>query len=99
MFGLDKLIPTPIGHEHQHGPVTVHGHQLRCQVCRHSEFWEHHVQLHTPAATFFNVEFMNRIANCAVCASCGYVHFLLPTDVAPDEAKQSMESSGGASDP
>ena len=97
MFGLDKLIPTPIGPDRRHGPVTVHGHQLRCQVCRHSEFWEHHVQLHTPAATFFNVEFMNRIANCAVCASCGYVHFFLPTGVA-DEPEQSMEQPGGASE-
>ena len=78
--------------ERRYGPVTVHGLTLRCLVCRHEEFWEHHLQLHTPAATFFNVEFANRIANCAVCASCGYVHFFLPTDMAPEDASDANDS-------
>ncbi|MGY1459861.1 hypothetical protein ACW5F0_14650 [Luteimonas sp. A534] len=87
MFGLGKLFRSSTGMERQYGPVTVHGHDLRCQVCQHAEFWEHHVQLHTPAATLFNVEFANRVANCAVCAHCGYVHFFLPTGLAPDAAE------------
>ncbi len=94
MFGLDGLLKPGLGTERQYGPVTVHGYPLRCQICRHEEFWEHQVQLHTPAATFFNVEFMNRIANCAVCANCGYVHIFLPTDLAPSPADESAEQSG-----
>lgn len=89
MFGLDKLLQTTTGLGREFGPVTVHGHNLRCQVCSYSEFWEHHVQLHTPAATLFNVEMFNRVANCAVCARCGYVHFFIPLDTAPDESAAS----------
>ena len=93
MFGLDKILRTSTGMEKRYGPVTVHGLTLRCLVCRHEEFWEHHVQLHTPAATFFNVEFANRIANCAVCASCGYVHFFLSTDMAPEDSSEDNTSA------
>ena len=93
MFGLDKLLRTATGAERQYGPVTVHGYELRCLVCRHTEFWEHHVQLHTPAATLFNVEFANRVANCAVCANCGYVHFFLPTGLAPEASDATQPES------
>ena len=83
MFGLDKSFLQSAGVERNYGPVTVLGYELRCQVCSHVEFWEHQVQLHTPAATLFNVEFANRVANCAVCARCGYVHFFLNPAMAP----------------
>ncbi len=83
MFGFGKFLRRSAGAERHYGPVFVHGTALRCVVCQHSEFWEHNVQLHTPAATFFNVELLNRIAHCAVCGSCGYVHFFLPTHMAP----------------
>jgi predicted nucleic-acid-binding Zn-ribbon protein len=89
MLDFDKLL----GREKRYGPVTVHGQALRCVVCRHDEFWEHHVQMHTPVATFLNLEFANRIANCAVCASCGYVHFFLPTDLAPEAAEEGGNTS------
>jgi hypothetical protein len=83
MFGLGKFFRKGAGVERHYGPVYVHGEPMRCVVCRHGEFWEHNVQLHTPAASFFNVEFVNRVAHCAVCASCGYVHFFIPTHTAP----------------
>ena len=89
MLGFGKLLGT----QKHYGPVIVHGQALRCLVCRHEEFWEHHVQLHTPTASFLNVEFMNRIANCAVCASCGYVHFFLPTQLAPEAAQENADAS------
>lgn len=89
MFGLGSLLKKGAGVERQYGPVSVHGYPLRCQVCHHDQFWEHSVQLHTPTATFFNVEFMNRVANCAVCGHCGYVHFFLPTSMAPSPADES----------
>jgi hypothetical protein len=38
----------------------------------------HDVQLHTPGASFWNVEFMNRTATCAICSKCGYIHWFLP---------------------
>jgi len=85
MFGISNPFKAPEG-EQKFGPVTVHGAPLRCVVCRHDEFWGHRVQLHTPVATLFNVEMFNRVADCAVCASCGYVHFFLPTS-APEEAE------------
>ena len=84
MLGIGNLLGT----EKRYGPVTVHGEMLRCVVCRHEEFWEHQVQLHTPTATFFNIEYLNRVANCAVCASCGYVHFFLPTNLAPEAMQE-----------
>jgi len=88
MFGLGDLLKTGTGVEREYGPVDVHGRPLRCQVCGYDRFWEHRVQLHTPSATFFNVEFLNRVANCAVCGHCGYVHFFLPTDMAPSPADE-----------
>ena len=83
MFGFGKLFHRATGLELEYGPVTVLGIPLYCQICRHGEFWQHRVQMHTPFATFFNVEFANRIADCAVCANCGYVHWFLPTQTAP----------------
>lgn len=88
MFGLESLFKNGVGMERQYGPVNVHGYPLLCQVCHHDQFWEHRVQLHTPAATFFNMEFVNRVANCAVCGHCGYVHFFLPTDLAPTPSEE-----------
>jgi len=89
-FGLDKLLGMA-GPDRQYGPVTVHDRPLRCQICLHDQFWEHRVQLHTPAATFLDVEFLNRVANCAVCASCGYVHIFLPTPAVADEPSEVEE--------
>ena len=88
MFGLGRFFRRSTGLERHYGPVTVHDRPLRCLVCRHDAFWEHHVQLHTPGATFYNLEFLNRVANCAVCASCGYVHFFVPTNAAPAAASE-----------
>jgi hypothetical protein len=83
MFGLGRLFRRSVGLEREYGPVCIHGIQLRCLVCRHEEFWHHRAQLHTPWATLFDVEYVNRVADCAVCARCGYVHWFMPVDLAP----------------
>jgi len=58
--------------------VDIHNRPLECQLCRHNYFWHHDVQLHTPAATLFNLEWANRFATCVICARCGYIHWFLP---------------------
>jgi hypothetical protein len=58
--------------------VDIHNRPLECQFCRHDYFWVHDVQLHTPVASFVNMEFANRTATCAICAKCGYIHWFLP---------------------
>ena len=83
MFGLGNLFGTNLA-KSPYGPVTVNGVPLRCVVCRHDEFHGHRVQLHTPAATMFNLEMFNRVADCAICAGCGYVHFFVALAQAPD---------------
>ena len=77
MFELGSIFGRPADGPQQ-GPVTVNGVPLRCVVCRHDEFSGHRVQLHTPAATLFNLEMFHRVADCAIRAGCGYVHFFVP---------------------
>jgi hypothetical protein len=93
MFGLGKLFDKATGLERQYGPIMVAGRQLACQVCRHGEFWQTQAQLHTPVASFLNMEFANRLADCAVCAQCGYVHWFLPPELAPQRADEPEEGS------
>lgn len=61
--------------------VEIHGHSLRCQVCGYREFWRHDVQLHTRAASFFNLDWMNATATCAVCDYRGYIHWFIPPPI------------------
>lgn len=58
--------------------VDIHDRPLECQICRHDYFWRHEIQLHTPAASFMDLEWMNRFATCAICSRCGYIHWFLP---------------------
>ena len=83
MFGIGKIFDKATGLEKEFGPVQINGMQLACQICRHGEFWHQSAQLHTGLATFFNVEFANRSADCAICARCGYVHWFMPLELAP----------------
>ena len=67
------------------GPVVVQGIQLRCTICRHAVFWEREVQLPTPLFSFFNLDEWNRVAQCAVCERCGYVHMFIPPHTVRNE--------------
>ncbi len=56
------------------GPMT---RRLTCLVCGNSEFDRRRVQLHGPVATFFNTEWLGKVADCRVCKSCGYMHWFV----------------------
>jgi hypothetical protein len=56
------------------------GESLRCEICKHERFWMRRAQLNTAVATFFDFDWANASATCAVCAQCGYIHWFLPFD-------------------
>lgn len=68
-----------------YGPVVVQGRQLSCNVCSSGIFWEHQVQLHTPFMTFLDLEEWNHVADCAICARCGHIHWFLSPESLPHE--------------
>jgi predicted nucleic-acid-binding Zn-ribbon protein len=74
------------GKPKEFGPVTVQGRALRCNVCSNATFWEHQVQLATPLFNFLDLEEWNRVAHCAVCERCGYVHMFIPPHTVREEA-------------
>ena len=74
LFGGEKGV---LGHK-EVTTVEIHGRPLRCQVCGHSEFWRHDVQLNTRMAALVNLDWMNAVATCAVCDHCGYIHWFIP---------------------
>ncbi|MDL1898444.1 hypothetical protein FBQ82_19535 [Anaerolineae bacterium CFX7] len=64
--------------------VQVLGKELRCLVCGGEQFWQRRAQLNTSLATFFNFDWANPSATCAVCAYCGYIHWFAPLQVPKD---------------
>ena len=56
----------------------VAGKKLRCQICGHEQFWTREAQLNTAAATFFNVDWLNKPALCFICDQCGFIHWFVP---------------------
>ena len=58
--------------------VDVCGQSFRCTVCGNETFWRRHAQLNTALATFFELDWVNRSAVCAVCSRCRYIHWFLP---------------------
>jgi len=81
----------PIGNPSKFGPVEVQGRQLRCTVCSHGTFWEHEIQLATPLFNLLDLDAWNRVAQCAVCERCGYVHMFIP----PSTFHDRVESKDG----
>jgi predicted nucleic-acid-binding Zn-ribbon protein len=80
------------GKPKEFAPVVVQGRQLKCVVCGHGIFWEHQIQLSTPLFNFLDLDEWNRVAHCAVCERCGYVHMFIPPHTVRDEAPQSEEA-------
>jgi hypothetical protein len=74
---LRRTLRREIGVDPEHGPIVVQGIQLRCYVCANASFWAKRIQLHTPFMTLMNLEAWNRIADCAICQKCGYIHWFL----------------------
>jgi len=61
-------------------PAYILGNPLKCSICGYARFWQRKAQLHTGIATFFNLEWANRSANCFVCEHCGYIYWFLPPE-------------------
>lgn len=57
--------------------ITVKGHILKCPVCSNIYFWDRKAQLNTSVATFFNLDWTNRSANCYVCSECTHISWFL----------------------
>lgn len=51
---------------------------MKCTFCGVDRFWFRKAQLNTALATFFDMDWANKSANCYVCAHCGYIHWFLP---------------------
>jgi predicted nucleic-acid-binding Zn-ribbon protein len=51
---------------------------LRCQICQHDRFFQREGKIQTTGMTLFDLDWLNKSANCVVCAQCGYVHWFLP---------------------
>ena len=85
---LPRFFRKDLGTESVFGPVVVRGRQLRCLVCGYGQFWEHHVQPHTPFMSFMDWEWLNRTAHCAVCGACGYIHWFVPPNAVPEDIEQ-----------
>ena len=99
MFGwLTRTFRRETARDREYGPVVVQGRQLRCNVCGHGIFWAYQIQLHTPLMTFLGVEAWNRLADCAVCAQCGYVHSFIPPDSLPQVEDTDAETARAAED-
>ena len=52
--------------------------RLTCVVCRHGHFRHRQAQLHSAAASFFNLEWLGPTADCYICSRCGHVHWFIP---------------------
>lgn len=64
---------------HEQGQVAFVAEQpLTCVVCRHGHFRHRRAQLHSAAASFFNLEWLGPTADCYICSKCGYVHWFIP---------------------
>ena len=64
------------------GSVAVQGRPLRCIICSHDAFREHHLNLGNAVFSFLDPD---STAHCAVCARCGYVHMFLPGGTVKDD--------------
>lgn len=82
-----SLFPKP----KEFGPVNVQGRQLKCIICSNGDFWEHEIPLPTPLFDLLDPQAWNRVAQCAVCARCGYVHMFIP----PSAFQEDKETSPG----
>jgi hypothetical protein len=58
--------------------VLSNGTNLRCEICKHTRFYQREGKITTTGMTFFELEWANASAQCMVCESCGYVHWFLP---------------------
>ena len=48
--------------------------------------------LNTRTATFFDLDWLNRDAVCAVCDNCGHMHWFIPPVTADEENEEPSNS-------
>lgn len=75
--GRDSAAPVE-GDRERGEPAFVAEQRLTCVVCRHGHFRHRRAQLHSAAASFFNMEWLGPTADCYICSKCGYVHWFVP---------------------
>jgi len=54
--------------------IRVLDKYFACHVCGGVAFYRREVKLQTTGMTFFDLDWLNRSADGAICAGCGYVH-------------------------
>lgn len=47
---------------------------LSCQVCEGAVFAQREIKMTTTGMTFFDLDWLNRSADGAICVRCGFVH-------------------------
>jgi hypothetical protein len=81
----------------ERGPVIVRGRQLRCNVCANRSFRARQVRLDMPMQTLLDLDAWNGMADCAICDSCGHIHwFVTPTATVDSGAVAPAPDAGGA---
>lgn len=50
---------------------------LACQVCGGATFARREIKMTTTGMTFFDLDWLNRSADGAICMRCGFVHTFL----------------------
>ena len=58
-------------------PTQVAGIDLRCQICRHDQFFERQGQLNTAVASLLNLDWVDPTTRCLIRANCGYIHWFV----------------------
>ncbi|WP_206056777.1 hypothetical protein [Nocardioides sp. GY 10113] len=78
---------------------------LACLVCGGSSFSQRPIKLNTAGMSFFDLDWLNKSADGAICERCGYVHmFFPPAGVAahqwlmPEQVRPEDLPDGGAAD-
>jgi len=54
--------------------IRVLDEYFACHVCKGGAFYRREVKLQTTGMTFFDLDWLNRSADGAICATCGYLH-------------------------
>jgi len=54
--------------------LTVLGNPFTCRTCGTDRFYQREIKLQTTGLTFFDLDWLNRSADGAICAACGFVH-------------------------
>lgn len=59
------------------GPTSYRaaGIQVVCPHCRNDVFEKGEAQLNTAAATFLNLDWLNKSATVLICTGCGYIQW------------------------